>query len=558
VYVGAGGLIPIGVGAFFANRPLARKANKDADLFGEDGAIKALTSSEMMDSDDRQAGLALIEAIKNNKHAKQFNKRGSNKLVMAMFKSAKSADLLAMLRVADVEVLTLGCEILGATVIDDLRRDELKEAASIKLFELLQWDWPALRLNSLRAVMNLSFEGYQEAPSSIDLSRTAADFRDILSCSSYTNLEEINLSGCTALGFRVGDALGSIPSLRSVNLERCNEINDKQMEAISQISHLTSLNIADCFKITDRGVRCLWKLKGLHKLDLTRSKALQSTIRTVLDSAKELRNVTLAGTTCTDAVAEELAQLKHLQKLDLSNTSMADAGIAKLPTLVLANLEKLNLNATQITDQTLALVAASGAQLVKLSLGETAVTDAGVRSLQSFRVSLTELDLHGCYRLTLDGGALSMLSALRKVVLDDTGVNDSGAIPLTQMGSLQVVHLAQTSITDDTIYAACKPGCKIAELNVAGCRRLTPEAMKKWDTVGMFRQVDSKDQKVFDDIQGGQGQEEGLSKQEQYGEEKPDEVSIGVGVPAMGSMAIEVDGDEATEGDGLLANKKDS
>ena len=60
--------------------------------------------------------------------------------------------------------------------------------------------------------------------------------------------------------------------------------------------------------------------------------------------------------------------------------------------------------------------------------------NAGARSLQSFRVSLTDLDLNGCYNVTLEGGALNMLSVLRKVNLDDTRVGDSGAIPLTQVG----------------------------------------------------------------------------------------------------------------------------
>ena len=170
---------------------------------------------------------------------------------MAMFKSAKAEDLLAMLKVADVEVLTLGCEVLGATVIDDIRRDQLKEKALTRLLALMEWDWPALRLNSLRAVLNLSFEGHPDAPSVLDLSRTPVDYHDLLACAGYLTLRQIDLSGCSGLGPKIGQGLAAIPGLTCVRVARCNEINDKQMNVISDISQLTDLDIADCFKVTD-------------------------------------------------------------------------------------------------------------------------------------------------------------------------------------------------------------------------------------------------------------------------------------------------------------------
>ena len=130
-----------------------------------------------------------------------------------------------------------------------------------------------------------------------------------------------------------------------------------------------------------QGVKSIAKLTALQSINLTRSSALQSTIRTVLDgnppclfnyflhtlplpplaafphchcfpvscrffifgsaealclsAARSLRSVTLAGTSCTDAAAENLAQLQHLNKLDISNTAIGDTGITKVPIEVL-------------------------------------------------------------------------------------------------------------------------------------------------------------------------------------------------------------------------------
>jgi len=190
----------------------------------------------------------------------------------------------------------------------------------------------------------------------------------------YTNLHRIDLSGCSGLGPKVGEGLAVIPRLPSLRVARCTEINDKQISRISDISQLTDLDIADCFKVTDSGVKSIAKLSALQSINLTRSSALQSTIRTVLDAARNLRSVTLAGTSCTDATAENLAQLEYLNKLDISNTAIGDTGITKVPIEVWANLEELSLTATQITDSGLSLVGSSGAQLRTLALGETSVT----------------------------------------------------------------------------------------------------------------------------------------------------------------------------------------
>ena len=118
-----------------------------------------------------------------------------------------------------------------------------------------------------------------------------------------------------------------------------------------------------------------------------------------------------------------------------------------------------------------------------------------------------------------------------------------------QMESLQLLSLSRTNISDDTINAACKDGCPIAELTVAGCSNITPAAMTKWDKVSMFRQVDSGNQKIFNKLKEAQDKRDAEDADETDEEE---DVAIGVGVPAMGSVEHEPD---AGEGDGLLSKK---
>ena len=89
--------VPLGVAMWFLNRPRAKRLSPQVlqhifgtpnqllicvqGLFEDNAAVKALTSSALVETDDRKAGLALIEAIRNAK-------RGGTSMVMDLFASS--------------------------------------------------------------------------------------------------------------------------------------------------------------------------------------------------------------------------------------------------------------------------------------------------------------------------------------------------------------------------------------------------------------------------------------------------------------------------------------
>lgn len=89
-------------------------------------------------------------------------------------------------------------------------------------------------------------------------------------------------------------------------------------------------------------------------------------------------------TQLTDADLKNIAQLKHLQTLDLSGTNVTDAGLEELAEFT--QLQTLHLDGTSVTDAGLKELAGLN-HLQTLGLAETGVTGAGLKELSG----LTEL-----------------------------------------------------------------------------------------------------------------------------------------------------------------------
>lgn len=95
--------------------------------------------------------------------------------------------------------------------------------------------------------------------------------------------------------------------------------------------------------------------------------------------AKQIVWVDLSRSQVTDAAADTLAKMTHLERLHLENTKFTDAGLAKLGALT--KLEYLNLYGTKTTDGGIASLA-SAKDLKKLYVWETGVTQAGAKALE--------------------------------------------------------------------------------------------------------------------------------------------------------------------------------
>jgi uncharacterized membrane protein len=116
--------------------------------------------------------------------------------------------------------------------------------------------------------------------------------------------------------------------------------------------------------------------------------------------------------------------------------SMDDDQFAKLAP-VLPNLASLDLNATRITDRSVALLAeARNLRLVRLA--ETAISDAALETLATLE-SLESVNLYG------------------------TGVTDEGVMKLGPLPNLRQLYLWQTDVSEETINALREkmPNCEI-------------------------------------------------------------------------------------------------
>ena len=109
--------------------------------------------------------------------------------------------------------------------------------------------------------------------------------------------------------------------------------------------------------------------------------------------------------------------------------------------------QKLDLLATQISDQELGSLLASLHDLRFLSLAETRVGDAGLQHL----LALSELEeLHLDHSEITDAGLvlLSSLPKLRILDLKGTRISDAGLVHLSELRQLKGLYLTRTAITD--------------------------------------------------------------------------------------------------------------
>jgi len=150
------------------------------------------------------------------------------------------------------------------------------------------------------------------------------------------------------------------------------------------------------------------------------------------------------GTKITDADLKELAGMKRLQVLNLSDSKITDAGLKELAGM--KHLEALNLLYTKVTDAGLEELA--GLKLKTLWIPFACQTDLGLQHYLA-AVDPRSLNLNGWRKIT-DAGfkELGRLSQVRALYLSDTKITDAGLKTLTAMKKLRTLDLSDTALTD--------------------------------------------------------------------------------------------------------------
>lgn len=171
---------------------------------------------------------------------------------------------------------------------------------------------------------------------------------------------------------------------------------------------------------------------------------------------------------------QDIARFGSIQDLDLSYSSLTDAGAAALREI--SGLLSLSLARAPVGETGLAALAAHP-QLLALDLwGCEVVTDRALGVLDSL-VHLERLELGMCPRITDAGVAyLAPLVQLTTLGLAGAQVTDRGLATLAALASLARLDLGGTPITGSGLRTVGRLPDLVA-LDLHGCVRLRPEAL---------------------------------------------------------------------------------
>ena len=183
------------------------------------------------------------------------------------------------------------------------------------------------------------------------LTNTSVDDAGLRHLSQMDHLHTLSLRGSRVHGDGLTH-LADLPDLSNLFLDRL-PITDKALQPMKDHEKLRNLSLNDC-AVTDEGLGHL---------------------------SKRLHKVSLAGAQITDRGLLQLSRLRSLKELDVSYTSVTDAGMKHLA--VHTNLRKLYLAGTDVGDDGVAHLGGLP-RLVELDVRGTQVTLAGLRRLDNY------------------------------------------------------------------------------------------------------------------------------------------------------------------------------
>lgn len=223
---------------------------------------------------------------------------------------------------------------------------------------------------------------------------------------NLTSLTYLNL-----VGLRTSETLAPAASQQpgsSGPVPAKGPITDAGLEPISHLTALTGLTISNC-RITDEGLRHFAPLKNLTM-------------------------IFVGSPGITDAGLVHLQGLTNLRVLDLPVAHIEGPGLKWLP----ASIECLDLSATPVNDEGVAIIAEQLPQLQMLTLTTTRVTDAGLghlfslTSLRHLDVMDTSVTADGVAELgrALPGCQIEHFSTARKIPPADQPTSESPSFDL--------------------------------------------------------------------------------------------------------------------------------
>jgi uncharacterized protein YjbI with pentapeptide repeats len=260
-----------------------------------------------------------------------------------------------------------------------------------------------------------------------------------------------------------GRRLSEMKSLRGLQLLSISgdQITDAAIPAVITAKNLRGLSL-DGSQLTNAALPPLSKLTRLKGFSLS-SPLITDAGMAHLQLPEDLEYLSFSLPVVTDKGFCSLPKFPRLKSLSV-NTAIGDAGIAHLAAG--GQLDTLIMKKPRFGDAGLAAIASNHSLEGILSLEDSAITDEGLRHLESLPgVSLLQLS-----GTKITDAGLSHLTAmvnLQKVFLARTQVTGAGLTHLHGLPNLDAIDLSGCPITDDG-WSALQGFKSLTYLNLAG------------------------------------------------------------------------------------------
>ncbi|KAM4606665.1 uncharacterized protein ACJ7VT_016834 [Polymixia lowei] len=213
---------------------------------------------------------------------------------------------------------------------------------------------------------------------------------DVSALASLSSLQTLYLDG-TGVTEGSLEHLTTHPSLSALSVAGIAVVDgDHALQIISGL-RLTQLTLPGRHCITDSGLSFLCRLSLLSELDLMDYTQVTDQGVSQLASMTRLKKLSLSNTQVSDAGLPPLRSLQELQELCLDRTAVTSRGVAALITC-LPHLQVLGLASTQVGDTVVRRGLVHCAQLLKLNLSRTRITDHGLKFLKHMHLAQVNLD----------------------------------------------------------------------------------------------------------------------------------------------------------------------
>jgi Leucine-rich repeat (LRR) protein len=247
-----------------------------------------------------------------------------------------------------------------------------------------------------------------------------------------------------------------------MRLECIGKGSDDILAVAAKLPSLELIEVGHSNRVTDAGLGQLATLKKLRKLHVSNTSVSDAGL-THLRSLRNLEVLALSHTNVTDAGTKELSGLRNLQEVSLSNTSITDETMRFLEQLPLVGLD---VDFTCISDEGVRHIG-NMRQMKYLSLANTNISDAGLVHLASL-VHLEELNLDNTNISDQSADIFQRFPNLRILSLSNTAIGNATTASVISTACLTELKIAGTNITEQTLDIIDNdPNCLLEKLDIA-------------------------------------------------------------------------------------------